>query len=49
MHTYIIHYKEFGRPWSSTTHVSPDPKTEEYLIDFFGLNECEDFRIEEKE
>ena len=43
---YIIKYKEFGRDWSSTTYTSPEPVTEDYLIEFFGLHECEDFVIE---
>ena len=33
--TYIIKYKEFGRDWSSTTYTSPEPVTEDYLIEFF--------------
>ena len=44
--TYIIKYKEFGRDWSSTSYTSPEPVTEDYLIEFFGLHECEDFIIE---
>ena len=44
--TYIIKYKEFGRDWSSTTYTSPEPVTEDYLIEFFGLHECEDFVID---
>ena len=44
--TYIIKFKEFGRNWSSTTYTSPEPVTEDYLIEFFGLHECEDFVIE---
>ena len=47
-YTYIIKYKEFGREWSSTSYSSPEPVTKEYLIDFFGLEECEDYLIEEK-
>lgn len=46
--TYIIKYKEFGRDWSSTSYTSPDPVTEDYLISFFGLHECEDFTIEQE-
>lgn len=46
--TYIIKYKEFGRDWSSTTYTSPEPVTEDYLIEFFGLHECEDFTIEQE-
>jgi len=46
--TYIIKYKEFGREWSSTSYTSPEPVTEDYLIEFFGLHECEDFVIEKK-
>lgn len=47
-HTYIINYKEFGREWSSTSYSSPEPVSKEYLISFFGLEECEDYTIEEK-
>lgn len=46
--TYIIKYKEFGRDWSSTSYTSPEPVTEDYLIEFFGLYECEDFVIEKE-
>jgi len=42
---YKISYKEFNREWSSTYYESPIPVSEDYLIKFFGLNECEDFRI----
>lgn len=45
---YIIHYKEFGRDWSSTSYTTPETVTEEFLIDFFGLDECEDYTIEEE-
>ena len=44
--TYIIKYKEFGRDWSSTSYTTQEAVTEAYLIDFFGLHECEDFTIE---
>ena len=47
-YTYIIKYKEFGREWSSTSYTSPEPVTKEYLVEFFGLTECEDYSIEEK-
>ena len=46
--TYIIKYKEFGRDWSSTSYTSPEPVTEDYLIEFFGLHACEDFTIEQE-
>lgn len=47
--TYIIHYKEFGADhWSSTSYTSSEPVSREYLIEFFGLEECEDFSIEEE-
>ena len=49
MHTYIIKYKEYGREWSSTSYTTPRPVTKEYLIQFFGLDECEDYIIEEKD
>ena len=45
---YIIHYKEYGRDWSSTSYTCQREVTREYLIDFFGLEECEDFYIEEE-
>ena len=45
--TYIIKYKEFGREWSHTSYTSPEPVSEDYLISFFGLHECEDFVIEQ--
>ena len=48
-YTYIIKYKEFGREWSSTSYISPEPVTKEYLVEFFGLKkDCEDYSIEEK-
>ncbi len=46
--TYLIKYKEFGRAWSSTSYTSSEEVTEAYLIDFFGLHECEDFAIEQE-
>ena len=48
MHTYIIKYKEYGREWSSTSYTCQRPVTREYLIQFFGLEECEDYLIEEE-
>lgn len=48
MYKYHIKYKEFGRKWSSTYYTSPVPKTRGFLIDFFGLDECEDYEIEEE-
>lgn len=47
--TYIIHFKEKGRDWGWTSYLSPEKVTKEYLIQFFGLDECEDYFIEEKE
>ncbi len=47
-YTYIIKYKEFGRDWSSTSYTAAEPVTKEYLVEFFGLTECEDYSIEEK-
>ena len=46
--TYIIKYKEFGRDWSSTTYTAPEVVSEDYLIAFFSLHECEDFTIEQE-
>lgn len=46
---YIIRYKEHGREdWGSTSYTAATPVTKEYLIQFFGLEECEDYSIEEK-
>ena len=46
---YIINYKEFGADhWGSTSYTSSEPVSKEYLIEFFGLGECEDYRIEEQ-
>ena len=47
-YTYIINYKDFGREWSSTSYSSLEPVSKEYLIEFFGLTECEDYHIEEQ-
>lgn len=47
--TYKISYKDsytHGK-WSSTTYTSNEPKSRQFLIDFFGLNECEEFKIEQ--
>lgn len=44
--TYIIYYKENNKEWSQTSYTCPEPVTEEYLIQFFGLRECEDYKIE---
>lgn len=44
---YIIRYKEYGRDWSSTSYTAAEPVTKEYLIQFFGLEECEDYIIED--
>ncbi len=46
--TYLIKYKEFGRDWSNTSYTSPEPVSEDFLISFFGLRECEDFIIEQE-
>lgn len=46
--TYLIKYKEFGGEWSHTSYTSPEPVSEDYLISFFGLHECEDFIIEQE-
>lgn len=44
--TYVIHYKEPGKNWSRTSYTTPDEVTDEFLVDFFGLDDCEDYRIE---
>ena len=45
--TYIIKYKEQGKEWCSTSYTDPEPVSKEYLIQFFGLDKCEDYLIEE--
>ena len=45
---YIIKYKEFNKSWSSTSYTTPEEVSEDYLISFFGLHECEDYKIELK-
>ena len=45
---YIIKYKEYGREWSSTSYMTPETVTKDFLIEFFGLHECEDFIIEQE-
>jgi len=45
---YIIKFKEYDREWSSTSYSSPEPVSKEYLIEFFGLKECESYLIEEE-
>ena len=47
-YTYTIKYKEPGRACSSTSYTIPEPVSQEYLIEFFGLEECEDYLIEQK-
>lgn len=44
--TYIIQFKEEGE-WKKTSYTTKDTVSHKFLIDFFGLNECEDFIIEE--
>lgn len=44
--TYRINYKEYGRDWNSTSYTCQQEVSKEYLIAFFGLNECEDYSIE---
>lgn len=44
--TYIINYKEYGREWSSTSYTCPEPVSDDFLVSFFGLTECEDYLIE---
>lgn len=45
---YIIHFKERDKEyWGKTSYTSPQPVTREYLIRFFGLEECEDYLIED--
>ena len=43
---YLIKFKEYGREWSSTTYSTPEAVSDEFLISFFGLEECEDYAIE---
>ena len=45
--TYIIKYKEYGKEWCSTSYSDSEPVSKEFLIQFFGLDKCEDYQIEE--
>ena len=45
--TYIIQFKEAGE-WKRTTYTCEEEVSYDYLIDFFGLTECEDYIIEEE-
>ena len=45
---YIIKFKEYGNKWMATSYTAQGEVTEEYLIDFFGLRECEDIKIEKE-
>lgn len=49
MITYKISFKDSmtNGNWSSTTYTSPTPKDKKFLIDFFGLKECEEYKIEQ--
>lgn len=47
MHTYIITYKEHDKEWSSTTYTDTEPVSMEFLVQFFDLEKCEDYQIEE--
>ena len=47
-YTYISKFREPGREWSSTSYTCPEPVSKDYLIELFGLTECEDYTIEEK-
>ena len=40
-----IKYLESDGIWRETSHTSPEDVTDEYLIKFFGLEECEDYEI----
>lgn len=42
---YLIRFKEFGRKWSSTSYSAPYPVSEDYLVNFFALYECEEYEI----
>lgn len=48
MHTYKISYKDqfTNGKWSSTTYSSPEEVSNKFLIEFFGLHECEEYKIE---
>jgi len=34
--TYTIKYKEYGREWSSTSYMTPETVTEDFLIEFLA-------------
>ena len=44
--TYLIKFKEYGREWSKTSFTSNEPVSKNKLVEFFGLEECEDYEIE---
>lgn len=46
--TYIIKYKEQGKDWCSTSYTDTEPVSMEYLIQFLGLEKCEEYLIEEE-
>ena len=43
---YIIRFREPGQSWRTTSYTCPEPVTEEYLVSFFGLDECDEYEIE---
>ncbi len=43
---YIIRFREPGQAWRTTSYTCPEPVTEEYLVSFFGLKECDEYEIE---
>lgn len=47
MAKYKIEYKEQDGIWRETSYSAPDSHytSEQYLIDFFGLDECLDYKI----
>lgn len=48
MITYKIHYIDqyTNGKWASTTYTATEPVSREFLVKFFGLDECEQYRIE---
>lgn len=40
-----IRYQEDDMVWRETSYTSPHEVTDEFLVEFFGLDECNDYEI----
>lgn len=45
MNQVRIKYLEDDMIWRETSYSSPEEVTDEFLIKFFGLDECKDYEI----